>query len=200
MQTSSRAVSYKSRTASLLGFVVYFRTHPSTVSALPTPLRDEVSATVSAGLEILAPGNLSLEAFNSSFLQQGPTTAPKLLAAARVAIIAKQEPTVAEEYIFQLLNDEAHPTVSVRLSLSLSPRFVHLLFSAPLIQLAHLFADIQGRALLPPRWIPIWALFSSRRVPCRMRREIPALYHLQNRVGVCFDSEIAHVWDWRGSF
>lgn len=99
--------------ASTLEFVVHFKTHPSIVSALPTPLRDEVSATISSGLDSLAPGNPSLEALNSSFLQQGPTTAPKLLAAARVAIIAKQEPTVAEEYIFQLLNDAAHPTVSV---------------------------------------------------------------------------------------
>lgn len=84
------------------------------VSTLPNPLREETNDAVSSGLESLAPGNPSLDVLNSTYLQQGPTTAPKLLAAARVALTAKHTTTEVEDFVFQMLNAGAQPTVSVR--------------------------------------------------------------------------------------
>lgn len=78
-------------------------------------LSEDIASIISSGLDELTPGQPTLEQLNASFLQQGPTTAGKLLAAAQVAVLAKlpNAQSQAEEYIFQMLNDEARPTIPV---------------------------------------------------------------------------------------
>jgi hypothetical protein len=80
---------------------------------LSAPLQEEVAATISSSLQTLFPGDPSLDAFNTSFLQQSPTTAARLLAAARAMVIMKHPASEIEELVFQMLADEAGPTISV---------------------------------------------------------------------------------------
>lgn len=85
------------------------------VDSSSPPSSADIAPIISSGLDELAPGQPTLEQLNASFLQQGPTTAGKLFAAAQVAVLAKlpNAQSQAEEYIFQMLNDEARPTVPV---------------------------------------------------------------------------------------
>lgn len=142
-----RLADFKSRCeyTLILSYRLACLLHWLQVSSLPAPLREEIAATVSSGIEILAPGNPSLNALNTSFLQQGSTTAPKLLAAARVTNIAKHSPNEAEDLVFQMLNDEAHPTVSVRYEFPTLLSFVTL--TDDMIALLDLF----GRVGFPAR-------------------------------------------------
>lgn len=83
------------------------------MNALSIPLREEVAAVVISGLNDLAPPDQPLDAFNSSFLQTGAATAPRLLAVARGVKILQGAPDAIEELVFQTLHDEAHPTIQV---------------------------------------------------------------------------------------
>ncbi|KAF8308202.1 NMDA receptor-regulated protein 1a [Clavulina sp. PMI_390] len=83
----------------------------SRINALPSPLPSDVGAVVSSGLESLLPGDPSLEAFNNAFLQQSPATASRSLAAAQVAKINKQPVSDVENLVFQMLHDEAEPSI-----------------------------------------------------------------------------------------
>ena len=74
---------------------------------------EEVAAAISSNFQTLFPGDQSLDFFSTSFLQQSPTTAARLIAAARATIIMKHPVNEAEELVFQMLNDEARPTISV---------------------------------------------------------------------------------------
>lgn len=83
------------------------------MNALSTPLREEVAAVVTSGLNDLAPADQPLDAFNSSFLQTGAATAPRLLAVARGVKILQGAHGAIEELVFQTLHDEARPTIQV---------------------------------------------------------------------------------------
>lgn len=84
------------------------------VNALSVPLREEVSGIISSALDSLVPSGQSLDAFNSSLLQSGPATAPRLLAVARGMKLLYSSTSDIEELVFQSLKDEALADLEVR--------------------------------------------------------------------------------------
>ncbi|KAJ6631099.1 NMDA receptor-regulated protein 1-domain-containing protein [Mycena sp. CBHHK59/15] len=88
-----------------------------TVSSLSAPLPPAVASIVAASLSKLLPDEISLETFNSQYLQRHPTSALAALAAAKVALRLQAPRDLVEDTVFAVFGAEMALNVTTALAI-----------------------------------------------------------------------------------
>ena len=143
-----------------------------TISSLPQPPPEPIGSVLSGSLDELLSPDVSLETYNSQYLQQHSTSGRGILAAAKVLRLLGATP--AEEIdntIFTVFNPDVQLDVNVSI-----PTLTLLLPYTQIVSLT-LFPLGRPRHRRLPQIHPI---ITGRRVPLSSRQEIRTLHHLQN--------------------
>jgi tetratricopeptide (TPR) repeat protein len=88
-----------------------------TVSTLPQPLSDPHGAILSESLNNLLPEEISLDTYNSQYLQRNPSSAPSILATAKVSYKLESPRESVESTIFNTLEENVNLDIKTALSI-----------------------------------------------------------------------------------